>query len=271
VTATTEAPPAIDAAPVEVAPEIVAAQSRLDRIDPELVSPELRQSVLRAAQRAILEWTIQEAIADAQRAVDVALAAEDITGAADAAMRLAALRSLPAGLPVIPDDGAAAGACLARGRVLVDAALATLPTLPVLAYQLERDAFDSVPRRPGDKLQGPVCVDGDIEADAALQNLASERAGIIRSVTIWYGQADGGRSDVLELLAAVSGLQATCQRHAEATRRVIAQVDAANASRTARRLEWTWPHGSTTTPAVEALAKFRKTAGLAARAVEGKR
>ena len=265
----TESPPTAEVSPevLPVIPEVAAARDRLDRAG-EFVTDDLRESVLAQAVAQATARERADTFAQAEAEVREAGRAYDLARLEPANNRLATLTTARDFAPPIPEIAApATAASLALARAAVDRALASVPSAPpVLAYAMERAAFDSVPRRPGDKLQPPVCVDGDLEADAALQDLESERASIARYVGWWHEQANDGRSDALDLMARVADFRATCAAHAERVAALTVTVDAANASRTARRLEWTWPHGSTTTPAVEALAKFRRVSALAAQA-----
>jgi hypothetical protein len=263
MTITTEAPLA------EVSPEVADALARLDRIDPLLVSDELRALTLAQAQHGAEIREAQETVQATEAAILEATQRRDRAQLDALVPRLTVDRLILDDVSrphyVSPEPAAAS---IALARAAVDRALASVPSAPpVLAYAMERAAFDSVPRRPGDKLQPPVCVDGDLETDVALQDLESERVSIARYVGWWHEQANDGRSDALDLMARVADFRATCAAHAERAAALTVTVTAANASRTARRLLWTWPHGSTTTPEVEALAAYRKTAGLAAQAV----
>jgi hypothetical protein len=262
---TQEIPAMTDTAspPADVAPEVADAEARLAKIDPTLVSPELRAVTLRAAQTAAFAREAQEHVAECREAVQAATAARDMHDARIAALDLAAAERLAGMLPAIPDDRAAADACLALGAARLNEAAGVIPEAPILSATAEMAAYQSLPPQFLPDVEPPTATREDRQLQAAIDAWALRQRSIRDGIASWRRSVELHLNDPLENLGYVPSL---VQIAADVTRdgaTLAAQVNAANLQRRERDDEWQQvsPRDSTvaswTTDQIKALQAHR--------------
>jgi hypothetical protein len=259
----TEAPPVATSSP-----ERTEAEARLTRAG-EFVTDALRDSVLAQADAQAKAREFADTLTAAREALIGAAGRYDHEQMVGAASRYASLTTAAEFLPPVPPvDLAAEDASLARGRALIEAARATIPTSPVLSFTLELSAYKSLPQFVR-QLEPPAYTRADVNLAAAVAEWSERAQSIIRGLAAWERSSELHQSDVLGQLAMVPALVHQAADFARDGADLSTRVDTANRARHEAGDEWV--HGSpenryvasNVTPATEALVEHRRRmAGL---------
>lgn len=256
--------------PAEVSPEVQDAQARLARVDPLLVSDELRAATLRTARTAAFAREAQSHVTECREAVEAATAARDMHDARLAALELAAAERLVPMLPILAEDGAG-DADVALAARLIDKAAGTLTDPPVLSFSAEMAAYRSLPERWLSKVEPPASSREDHQLADAIEAWSKRQREVRDWLAAWRRSAELHLAPALDLLADVRRLIDAAEAVSRDGRVLADQVNVANAQRRERGDEWRPvsadpPVSQYVTPATTALQahRARMTATLAA-------
>jgi hypothetical protein len=225
-------------------PEVAAAQTALDGLPPEWLTPTLTASVLRRAALVAVHRKVNAQVSAARASVASTLSAIEAGDVADATLaalvsgraHLAQILDAQSVLPAPSIDSAASATALeVAGRAVAQCA----PAVPlVLDYQAELVLWRSyILTNSGLSPDGPIATD----ADRAAQSVWSDADG---QVMAWRQGLASWRSlplasnDVLGLLAGAQSYIALAAELAPIVEAADAQTSAANTARRAAGLNW---------------------------------
>ena len=235
-------------------PEVVAAQARLDALPADLVAPELRSAVLRAAEAVSVHRDASQALDEAVRGAQAALEAGDVSGAAQAAAMIVAHERMRVMLPDTAIDAAPIAAALAVAAQVVARAEADARPMPTVAYSAELAAYRSLPIKVQIDSAPPAVMASDFEAERAVADLQTAKTGLVASIASWRKLSSSpGAAEPLNLLSAAAGVRSAAAEHVKVIAKTTTQVEAANKARSDAGLTWQPPTSGITSPEIRRL------------------
>jgi hypothetical protein len=218
--------------------ELTGDLKRFAALPPKWQTEKLR-AVIEA--QVAYEETAREFEAARQAAVG-ALDAElaelrpDLTAAASAAARVAALEVVAGHMPPAPTDTIAFPEALGAAQMELRHMAASCEIIPP-AYVEERERWRSLGKRAL-AVEPPVARPEDLEAAAAFQKVVETGQALAANVDAWEEWVRAGTTDRLSLLGSAAGLLAQLSEAIETAGRVSEGIVAINQSRHRAGLTW---------------------------------